>query len=80
MLAIVSELGFSIERIAWQPHLTLGRIRSARGLDGLTVMINSLKEEALGGCLVERVELMCSHPGQPRPCYTILHSAKLKGT
>jgi 2'-5' RNA ligase len=80
VLAMLAELKFTIGKTAWQPHLTLGRIRSARGLAGLTDMVDSLKGESLGECPVERVELMRSHLDQPRPCYTVLHSTPLKGT
>lgn len=79
VLALLTELKFTIEKTAWQPHLTLGRIRSRRGLVGLTEMVDSLKGESLGECPVERVELMRSHLDQPRACYTVLHSAQLKG-
>jgi 2'-5' RNA ligase len=79
LLANISELGFSIEKRAFRPHLTLGRIRSARGLAGLTAAVESLKETALGCSHVERVVLMRSHLDRPEASYEILHEAKLTG-
>jgi 2'-5' RNA ligase len=79
VLAIVTEPGFTMPKSEWQPHLTLGRIRYGRGVVGLTELVDSLKEEPLGECPVDRVELVRSHLDQPRACYTVLHSAQLKG-
>ncbi len=79
LLAKVSELGFSIEKRAFRPHLTLGRIRSGRGLAGLTGAVDSLKSTVLGCSRVDRVLLMRSHLDQPKASYEVLHVAELTG-
>ncbi len=79
VLAMVSELGFTTEKRSWHPHLTLGRIRSSRGLAGLTDMVDSLKGETLDACPVEQVQLVRSRLDQPGPRYEILQRVQLKG-
>ena len=79
LLEKITELEFTLENRAFRPHLTLGRIRSARGLAGLTAMAESLKDSALGCSHVERVVLMRSHLDRPKASYEILHEAKLTG-
>jgi RNA 2',3'-cyclic 3'-phosphodiesterase len=79
LLANVTELGFSTEKRAFRPHLTMGRIRSGRGLAGLTTVVDSLKDTVLGCSRVERVLLMRSHLDQPKASYESLHEAKLTG-
>lgn len=79
LLEKITELEFTLEKRAFRPHLTLGRIRSGRGLAGLTAMVESLKDSALGCSHVERVVLMRSHLDQPKASYEILHEAKLRG-
>lgn len=79
LLAQVTELGFSIEKRPFRPHLTLGRIRSGRRLDGLTRMVDSHRDTTLGGTPVDRVLLMRSHLDRPRATYSIIHETVLKG-
>lgn len=79
ILAGITEPWFTIDRQAFRPHLTLGRIRSGRGLDGLTTMMASHKEDVLGCSPVRRILLMRSHLDQPGPKYSVLHETPLKG-
>lgn len=79
LLANASELGFSTENRPFRPHLTLGRIRSGRGLAGLTAAVESLKDTSPGFTRVERVLLMRSHLDRPTASYEILHESKLRG-
>ena len=78
-LAHISEPWFTNDQDAFRPHLTLGRIRSGRGLDGLTVRVASHREMAFGGSVVRRILLMRSDLDRPRPQYTVLHETTIKG-
>lgn len=79
LLANITELGFTIEKRPFRPHLTLGRIRSGRGLAGLTSMVETLKDTPLGGSRVEGVLLMRSRRDQPGASYEMLDESKLTG-
>lgn len=80
LLAGVTALGLSVDRRELRPHLTLGRIKSSRGLGDLTAMVESLQGAPLGSFRVERVLLMRSHRDRPAASYEILHESKLTGT
>ena len=79
ILAEISEPWFTNDQDAFRPHLTLCRIRSGRGLDGLTARVASHREAALGVSVVRRILLMRSHLDRPRPSYSVLHETKLQG-
>lgn len=79
LLANITELGFTLEKRPFRPHLTLGRIRSGRGLADLTSMVETLKDTPLGGSRVEGVLLMRSRRDQPGASYEILDESKLTG-
>ena len=80
LAADVRALGFPVEARAFQPHLTLARIRSARNAAALTSWVASLLYSCYGEFEVDRIHLYRSHLDQPRPTYTILHTVSLKGT
>lgn len=79
VLAIVRELEFTLNEMAFKPHLTLARIRSAHGLDRLTRAIDLHKGEPLGCFVVDGIELVRSHLDEPRARYTVLHRSLMKG-
>lgn len=75
----VWKLGFEREARAYRPHLTLGRVKSSRGLGALA--------EALGAGVgkadriewpVNEVELIQSELRPEGPLYTILHRFPLR--
>jgi 2'-5' RNA ligase len=71
--------GFLLEDRPFHAHVTLGRVRSPRGVRDLTSMLGSDKKTRFGGFRVERLVLMRSHlePGGAR--YILLHASPLKG-
>lgn len=75
----VKELRFTFEDRPYVPHLTLGRIRSGRGLGDLTRLVDSLRGEPLGLNRVERVSVMCSQSNKAAAPYTVLHQTRLQG-
>jgi 2'-5' RNA ligase len=72
-------IGFDVERRAFKAHVTLGRVRSARGVDALTSAMASVKNAAFGPVPVRRVQLMRSDLGPQGARYTVLHEVMLKG-
>ena len=78
----MTRLGFEAERRTFQPHLTLGRIRSRLSdadLRTLTTVLAEVTHEATEPFTVEAVRLVRSEfrPGGAR--YTTLATAKLTG-
>jgi 2'-5' RNA ligase len=75
----VRPLGFKIEDRPFAPHITIGRIRAAKGVRELTSLVASRKDTAFGEVGVRRLFLMRSHLDEPRARYSILHESPLKG-
>ena len=76
----MSELGFSLENRAFRPHLTLGRVRSARGLDTIKSLIDAGGDAPFGQVQVTRILLLRSdlRPGGPE--YSCLHESTLSAS
>ena len=76
----VEALGFRPEGKPFNPHLTLGRVRSVRGKDRLISQVRKLGEISLGNFLVDAVVQFKSelHPTGAR--YTKLWEIALSGT
>lgn len=72
-------IGFPRETRPFTPHLTLGRVRSSRGLQPLLEAVRTWPGNPLGEMVLERVDLMRSqlHPGGS--IYTLLESFPLSG-
>ncbi|MCX7819967.1 MAG: RNA 2',3'-cyclic phosphodiesterase [Kiritimatiellae bacterium] len=81
--ALVSSLraaGFPIESRPFVPHITLGRVRSGRGLAALTSALRSTMNDTVWGRVVaDRVLLMRSRLNAHGPVYTVAHESALKG-
>lgn len=75
----ITSLGFAVEDRPFHPHVTLARVRSARNVSALTSWIDSVVYEAVGDWRAEKIRLYRSHLDRPRPTYTVLHAAELKG-
>ena len=72
-------IGFQVEDRLFRPHLTLGRMNSARGKDDLTGRIQKHKEEKFGDVEVKRLVLFKSDLTPTGPIYTPLEEVKLGG-
>ncbi len=75
----LNEIGFEPESRPFQPHLTLGRVNSNRGRDGLVGTMEKHLEEEFGEFAVERVILFKSDLRPSGPIYTSLRDLKLEG-
>ena len=71
--------GFQPEDRSFNPHLTLGRVKSGRGKGALAAKIEKYKEEEFGEFQVEGVILFKSDLKPSGPVYTALREATLGG-
>lgn len=72
-------LGFTPEKRGFTPHITLGRIRSRKNIEGLLNLINDEKTIDLDGFEVMNIHLMQSELRPTGAIYTELKSMELKG-
>jgi len=72
-------IGFEPEGRLFQPHLTLGRIKSSRGKEELVRRMEKYIEEEFGDFQVERVALFKSDLRPSGPIYTLLRTLRLGG-
>jgi|Deesub1362A_J573_1020465.scaffolds.fasta_scaffold45310_1 2'-5' RNA ligase len=56
----LEKLGFEKEKRNFHPHITLGRVKSTRGIEGLLGELRRYKEREFGKIYVDRVVLMQS--------------------
>ncbi len=63
----------------FHPHLTIGRVRSARNADRLLEAVSRNAAAVFGALTVERIYLMESRLGPGGPIYAPLHAAPLAG-
>jgi RNA 2',3'-cyclic 3'-phosphodiesterase len=70
---------FEPETRGFRPHLTLGRVHSSRGIEGLIRKVERYQEEDFGDFSVERVVLFKSDLRPEGPIYTPLREVRLKG-
>jgi RNA 2',3'-cyclic 3'-phosphodiesterase len=75
----LEKIGFQPEDRSFNPHLTLGRVKSSRGKGALAAKIEKYREEEFGEFQVERVILFKSELTPSGPVYTALKEAKLGG-
>lgn len=71
--------GFKLENRAFHAHVTLGRVRSARGVQDLTSVLASDKNTRFGRCRVDRLLLMRSHLGPSGATYSVMNESPMKG-
>ena len=67
-------LGFKKEERAFQPHLTLGRLKSAVRMPGLLAVLDGVGERAAGSFTVQEFILYKSDLRRDGPIYTALES------
>jgi len=78
--ALLDGLGIPQEDRPFAPHITLGRVKGPDKGGALTSALASIKNDAFGDFLVDRLLIMRSHLDQPRVRYSVLHVSPLKGT
>jgi 2'-5' RNA ligase len=76
----MGELGFGREERAFKAHITLGRVKSQRGVVELGEAIAASTLDALGEQDVDEVVLYMSELARAGPAYTALGRAQLLGT
>jgi 2'-5' RNA ligase len=77
--AALSALGFPPERRAFRAHITLGRVKSPRGVRGLADALLTASGEPFGRQLVTEMVLFMSELSRSGPTYTLLGRAGLRG-
>jgi len=75
----LEKIGFEPEHRSFQAHLTLGRMKSSRGRDGLIGTVERHLEEEFGAFQVEQVILFKSDLKPSGPIYTPLRTLALGG-
>jgi len=75
--ACLEKVGFEAESRDFRPHLTLGRVRSNRGKEGLVRKIEKHREEEVGVFRVEKVTLFKSDLRPTGSIYTPLREVRL---
>jgi len=63
----------------FHPHLTIGRVRSARNIEALAAALGAWPDTAFGTITIDRVLLMKSELSARGPIYTPLHESRLIG-
>lgn len=72
--------GFPLESRPFVPHVTLGRVRSSRGLAALTSILRStMNGEVWGRVAAGHVTLIRSRLEARGPLYSVVHQSALKG-
>ncbi|MFQ5975398.1 MAG: RNA 2',3'-cyclic phosphodiesterase [Candidatus Hydrothermarchaeales archaeon] len=72
----ILKLGFKREK-RFEPHLTIGRVKSARNKDKLAEIISSMNDIEVGKITVDKVLLKKSILTPKGPIYTTLREVKL---
>lgn len=70
-------LGFPIEKRAFQPHLTLGRVRSSRGHDDLMKAMEIHQDDFAGDCELSELHLVQSELRPEGAVYSKVRSVPL---
>jgi 2'-5' RNA ligase len=76
---LLEKIGFEVEDRPFQPHLTLGRVKSSRGREELVRGIEKYREEEFGDFHIERVIFFKSDLRPSGSIYTPLKEMKLGG-
>jgi len=73
----LAPLGFQPEHREFRPHLTLGRIKSSRGLNDLMKTVTAQDRFLAGDCMLEELHLIQSELRKEGAVYTKLWSVAL---
>lgn len=72
----LSELGFRKEK-GFKPHLTIGRVRSAKNKQSLLEAVEKLKDAEIGTLKIDAIKLKESRLTPKGPIYTDIEEVKL---
>ena len=72
-----SKLGFEKEKRKFSPHITLGRVKSAKNKDRLLQIISKYQDIKFGNIKVKSIELKKSELTPKGPIYTTLKEVKI---
>ena len=75
----LEKIGFVPDERTFHPHLTLGRMQSGKGKEGLLGILERYREEEFGEFQVERIVLFKSDLRPTGPIYTSLRELTLGG-
>lgn len=73
----LAKIGFDREKREFSPHLTLGRVKSSKGREGLVEAFTKLKASNLGSIRVNRISIMESKLRPGGPIYAALEEIAL---
>jgi 2'-5' RNA ligase len=76
---VLSPLGFPPEERDLTPHITIGRVRSARGAEGLVRALKESADRSFGSCRIEEVILYRSQLRSDGAVYTPIVAIPLRG-
>jgi 2'-5' RNA ligase len=74
----LSKLGFAAEGKAFQPHVTLLRVKS-RPPEALAMILAEEARTDFGACRIDKIELMQSEPSRSGSRYTTLATFRMSG-
>jgi 2'-5' RNA ligase len=75
----LSSAGFPRDDKIFHPHLTLGRVKSQKGMISLMNEFRTFHDRLFGDFVVDRIKLMRSDLKPRGPEYTCLHDLPLRG-
>jgi len=73
----MSRIGYVTEERSFHPHITLGRVRSQRGVRTITRMLDLARDTEFGDAYIDKLELMKSDLKPAGAVYTCLHAISL---
>lgn len=77
IVAAAKKTGIFPDAKPFTPHLTIGRVRSARTAGALLTVLETCRDTAFGTITIDRMLLMKSALTDQGPIYTILHESRL---
>jgi len=73
----LAKVGFPREDRPFSGHVTLGRVKTPRGLQALRAAMEEIKGISIGSVTVDKIALMRSELRPTGPIYTVLDEVKL---
>jgi 2'-5' RNA ligase len=75
--AMLASMGFGGEEREWVPHLTIGRVKSARGFGKTAAFLGTCGDRVFGEFQVDRLVLMKSELRPDGPVYSRIHESPM---
>ena len=69
-------LGIYTDGKPFHPHLTVGRVRSARNIEALSAVLETWPDTVFGPITIDRILLMKSDLAAQGPIYSLLHECR----